>query len=159
MKTFTVMVEKLTKYDLMKSAMEFTSDRCIEKLTDESIRWMYDAEHSPIRTQMWKIMLFNIPTYVSVHLVRHKIGVEHFVKSNRRSNEVVTRDTPVNHLIVANAQAIINMARVRLCGKADVKTQEVMREIVKVIANADPWLAEFLMPTCMRIGRCPERLS
>ena len=51
------------------------------------------------------------------------------------------------------------MARVRLCGKADEQTQEVMRMIVKEIAKEDPIFAEFLMPTCMRIGRCPERVS
>ena len=51
------------------------------------------------------------------------------------------------------------MARVRLCGKADEQTQAVMRMIVKEIAKEDPIFAEFLMPTCMRIGRCPERVS
>lgn len=154
-----VIVKKLTDYKIMQKAMEFTSDKSV-KLTEENEKWMYDAEHSPIRTQIWSIEMYNIPTYVSVHFSRHKThNPEHFVKSNRKSNEKVTRETPVNHMIIANSQALINMARVRLCGKADVKTQEVMREIVKEIKKEDSIFAEFLIPTCERLGRCPEKYS
>ena len=50
------------------------------KVSEEWKRKMLKAEHSPIRTLMFTIRL-TIPYFVSTHLVRHKIGVEHYVQS------------------------------------------------------------------------------
>ena len=41
------------------------------------------AEHSPIRLLTFTVRITDLPYWVSVHLVRHKIGVEHFVKTQR----------------------------------------------------------------------------
>ena len=41
------------------------------------------AEHSPIRLLVMTIKITDIPYYVVGHFVRHKVGVEHFVKSQR----------------------------------------------------------------------------
>lgn len=46
------------------------------------------AEHSPIRCLQFRIRLENLPYWVSVHLVRHKIGVEHFVTTQRDDRDV-----------------------------------------------------------------------
>jgi hypothetical protein len=117
---------------------------------------MYRAEHSPIRTRMFVVEMYEIPTYVSVHFVRHKIGVEHFVQSNRGASEIVTRDTPVNHMMFLNAQALIQMARKRLCGKSSEKTRELMGEIRHHLAYVDQALAAHMVPECEYRGFCPE---
>lgn len=43
----------------------------------------YLMEHSPLRQDEYCIEMKNIPSFVSVHMVRHKIGVEHFVLTSR----------------------------------------------------------------------------
>ena len=75
-----ITVTKLTDKSLVDRACSFTAGSSVEV---KSLYKMYKSEHSPIRTQMFWIEMEDIPTFVSVHLVRHKIGVEHFVKSNR----------------------------------------------------------------------------
>lgn len=150
-----VTIKKLTNYNLMKLAMEYTSDKSVT-LNEQNISWMYNAEHSPIRTQIYSIELRGIPTYVSVHLTRHKIGVEHFVKSNRDKDETITRETLVNHLMIINANALINMARKRLCNKADIQTVHVMECIKNELIKEDSSLARHLVPECEYRGRCPE---
>ncbi|MEN8219753.1 MAG: hypothetical protein ABFS56_26075 [Pseudomonadota bacterium] len=86
--------------------------------------------------------MLNIPTFVSVHLVRHKIGVEHFVLSRRDDRpagkgEIPTRLTPVDHAMFMNAAALIAMGRKRLCCKAHPKTIAVMMKIKKAIGLVD----------------------
>ena len=45
--------------------------------TDEWKKKILAAEHSPVRTLMYTIVMHDIPYYCSVHIVRHKYGVEH----------------------------------------------------------------------------------
>jgi hypothetical protein len=104
----------------------------------------------------------DLPTFVSVHFVRHKIGVEHFVKTMRDDlyvdpDFVADRNTPVNHGMLINLQALIQMCRKRLCYKAHKKAVAAMRKIVKAVLEIDPELRPFLVPECAyRNGYCPE---
>lgn len=54
--------------------------------SDEWKRRILDAGHSPIRTLMFTVRM-EIPYYVSVHFVRHKVGVEHYVRSQRNDRQ------------------------------------------------------------------------
>ena len=149
-----VTVEKITGPDLMRRACSCTIDRD----SKASLSAMYRAEHSPIRTQLFWVEM-TIPTFVSVHFVRHKHGVEHFVKSNRddRGGEEANRHTPVRHGMLINAQALINMARKRLCGQAHDETKKAMALIRAGVAAVDSELAQFMVPECVyRSGFCPE---
>lgn len=120
------------------------------------------AEHSPVRTLLWTICMKEIPSYVSVHFTRHKIGVEHYVKSQRNDRQTVydrcaaRQDAPVNHILDINAQALIAMARKRLCFKADPVTQDIMRKIVDAVIAAGPEMEPFLVRQCEYTGRCDE---
>ena len=149
-------VDKVTTESLMKRACRMT----IRGESNVSLEKMYRCEHSPIRTQLFWIEMYDIPTFVSVHLVRHKYGVEHFVCSNRDDrggDSHCDRDTPVNHGMLLNAQALINMARKRLCSKAHPKTIEVMQAICKAVNEVDPVLVHYLVPECdYRGGICYE---
>lgn len=148
-----VLVEKITAFDLMNECCGTTLGK--GATAPDPFR-MYKAEHSPIRTQEFRVRMIGIPTFVSVHLVRHKFGVEHFVKSNREDRPGFTgdggRDHPVNHDMVLNAQALISMARKRLCYHAHEKTQEVMRLIRARVADVDPALAQAMVPDCVYRG-------
>ena len=105
----------------------------------------------------------NIPSYVSVHFTRHKIGVEHFVqtmRTDRGAEKVADRNTPVNHAMFINAQSLINMARKRLCRAAAPEAVELMELIKEHVQLADPDLAICMVPEGIyRGGRCVEGLQ
>lgn len=154
-----IKIKKLTDIKLARKACEFTihSDKAESKIRLDKL---YQCEHSPIRTQMFWVELKNIPTFVSVHLVRHKIGVEHFVKTMRDEfidGDKVNRLTPVNHAMLINAQSLINLSRKRLCYKASKETREVMYAIRNFISFIDKDLSERMVPECeYRGGICNE---
>lgn len=151
-----ISVRKLTDKSLVDLSCSYTVDH---EVNVKNMVKMYKSEHSPIRTQMFAIEMKGIPTYVSVHLVRHKFGVEHYVKSNRpdRGGDAkADRDTPVNHLMVVNAQALINMARKRLCGVASIETKIVMQKIWYCINEIDPDLAQCMVADCEYRQGCHE---
>ena len=153
-----ITVEKLTTVDLARQACKFTIHGHKDSLI--SLKKAYQCEHSPMRTQLFWIEMIGIPNFVSVHLVRHHIGVEHFVQTmrdDRGAGEVANRNTPTNHGILINAQALINMARKRLCMKAHAETRLVMSEIIEGVASVDPDLAAVMVPECeYRGGVCRE---
>ena len=151
-----VKVTKLTLYKLMNEACAATTGGLVPNIDPYRL---YKSEHSPIRTQFFWVEMRDIPTFVSVHLVRHKIGVEHFVKSNRpdRGGDAdANRMTPVNHCMLINAQALISMARKRLCNKASKETRDVMYEIRDQVAIDDDALARAMVPDCIYRHECHE---
>ena len=119
------------------------------------------AEHSPIRLIELTIRMRGIPYWVSVHLVRHKIGIEHFVSTQRTDRTGVNRDelpqnALVDHTIRVNAQALITISRKRLCSKAAPETELVWRAVRKAVKEVEPELASVMVPECVYRGFCPE---
>lgn len=154
-----IKITPLTDTSLMNKAAAFTSGKDVNISNKE--KW-YTSEHSPIRTQMFWIEMYDMPTFVSVHLVRHKIGVEHFVRSNREDrggNIEANRYTPINHAMLINAQALITMSRKRLCKKASEETRGVFQEIKDKIGGIDIDLYNCMVPECQYRGRCTELKS
>lgn len=142
-------------------ALNTAGKRFTGEVSSEWKRKILRAEHSPIRTLMFTIRM-EIPYYVSVHFCRHKYGVEHYVQSQRNDRQdsydrcAARQDAPVVHIMDINVQALMTMARRRLCGQADPETRRVMREIVGAVVEKCPELEEFLVPMCEYRGRCPE---
>lgn len=119
------------------------------------------AEHSPIRQLIYKWKWLSIKYWVSVHLVRHKIGIEHFVSTQRTDRTGENRDVKpqaetVNHECIANAQSIINISRKRLCSQASPETQKVWTKLLEEIHKHDPILYSVCVPECVYRGFCPE---
>lgn len=131
--------------------------------TDEWKKKILEAEHSPIRTLEFCFRM-EIPYWVSVHFVRHKFGVEHFVQSQRDDRAVNTiprKDKPqgemVSHIMYINAQELINMSHRRLCKQASPETRYVMNEIVRLVVEKCPEFEDVLVPMCVyRNGKCTE---
>ena len=150
-----IKVNKITGKELLRLAASYT----IGKDSKLSLKKGYKCEHSPIRTQIFIVEMINIPTFVSVHFVRHNVGVTHFVTSNRDDRGgtgTEDRNTEVKHMMIINAQSLIAMARKRLCFKSHRATVNVMRGIKKVITDIDHALFERLVPECIYRGLCPE---
>ena len=122
------------------------------------------AEHSPIRLLTFTIRLKDIPYWVSVHLSRHKHGIEHFVSTQRSDRTGVRRDelpqgALVTHTINVNAQALINISRKRLCNQASTETWAAWHEVVREVKSWEPELASVCVPECVYRGFCPEMKS
>lgn len=122
---------------------------------------MLKCRHSPIRTLMFTIRMV-IPYYVSNHFVRHKIGVEHYVQSqrnDRQSNydrEAAPQSAMVTHIMDIDATQLMSMANARLCVMADPTTRYVMALICKTVEDSNPEFVGHLKPMCEYLHECPE---
>lgn len=66
--------------------------------------------------------------------------------------ENADRYTKVNLGLCINAQALINMAKERLCSDASSETRDIFKAIKAKIAEVEPELAPFLVPKCIYRG-------
>lgn len=150
-------IQKLTNADLLHRANEFTTGH----ESRMSLATAYRLGHSPIRTQLFWVELREIPLFVASQLVRQHVGVQFFQKSHRPDRNPNAKDegrmTPTDLAFICNAEALINMAHKRLCGKASAETREVVKAICELIEERDPDLYQHLVPQCVyRGGICPE---
>lgn len=135
-----------------------------DKDSEPSSLWKYRmilAEHSPIRMLQFRVKMQNLKSWVSVHLVRHKFGIEHWVRTQRTDRTGVNRDLSpqgvlIEHEFLANAQAIIFISRKRLCGCASVETREAWMKVIDVVREVCPELANACVPDCVYRGWCYE---
>lgn len=124
-------------------------------------RKMLKCEHSPIRTLMFTIKM-EVPYYVSTHFVRHKIGVEHYVTSqrndrqNKYDRDAAPQNAMVTHIMDVNAEQLMFMSNRRLCGMADPTTRYTMAKICVAVEKVNPEFRGFLRPMCMKLHECPE---
>jgi len=155
----TVSVNKLTDISLAHKAIESTVR--VPMKAKATLDKIYKWEHSPTRTQLFWIEITDIPTFVSVHLVRHSAtGQQHFVQSNRPDRDgegEANRLTPIKHSMLLNAQHLIDMSRKRLCYQASLETRTQWLKVQDAISKVDPDLAKHMVPNCIYRGNvCPE---
>ena len=122
------------------------------------------AEHSPIRQIIIKARWTDLKYWVSVHLVRHWLGIVHWVRTQRTDRTGVDRNgieqgALVEHEIEANAQAIINISRKRLCTNASPETREAWTAFLNSFAVKQPELLDVCVPDCIYRGYCYEYVS
>ena len=157
-------IQKVTSWTDVLNAARFTQ-RLPLKSGEPSVKWkkkIIKAEHSPLRCLMFNIDFYDIPYYVSVHLVRH-VHAQPFVSTSRPDidghqspREEQHKTDPVNMRLFLNAQEIINISKVRLCNKAELETRKIWNEVIKVLRNTEPGLANACVPSCIYRGHCPE---
>lgn len=119
------------------------------------------SEHSPIRRIKFYWRWVCLKYWVSVHFVRHKIGIDHWIRTQRTDRTGVNRDdipqgAYVEHACEANAQTLINMSRKRLCAGASPETREAWQEVKDKVALVEPELASVMVKECIYRGFCPE---
>lgn len=129
------------------------------------------AEHSPIRLLEYEWTWKNIMQWVTTHLVRHHEGCEKFVHSQRGDRRAILEEYNVDSRdklpqgalndmdMTANAQALINISRKRLCACASRETREAWKQVKAKISEVDPILASKMVPECLYRGFCPEWIS
>ena len=132
--------------------------------SDDFKRKILRAEHSPIRGLIFCFKVTNLKSWVATHLVRHHVGVEKWVRTQRTDRTGLDRNeipqgAEVEMEIEANTQALINMARKRLCSQASPETREVMIAMKKEVEKVDPIVADVMVKECVYRGYCPEMWS
>lgn len=177
-----VIVERITPIRIMREACEMT----FNGKSEMSIQRMAMYEHSPLRTLLYWVKLYDIPLFCSTQLLRHHVGSQAFqltCRSDRKGghnhfkeridaicesiragsdkdaiDELVglkdnaDRYTKVNLGLCLNAQALINMAKERLCSDASLETREIFKAIKAGVEKVDPELGPFLVPKCIYRG-------
>lgn len=152
-----VTVQRLTDHTLMHRAMQITANH--DRPIETEPYTLYKSEHSPIRTQLFWIEMHGIPTFVSTHFVRHHVGVVHYVQSNRvdhGGDPDAGRNTPINHAMLANAQALISMSRARLCHRASKETRDVLLAIRHEMYSIDYALTLAMVADCEYRNECVQ---
>jgi hypothetical protein len=124
------------------------------------------AEHSPIRLIHINWTWDKIKHWITVHYVRHHVGVEPFVGTQRDDRTGIPRDglpqsEPTNMSMEANPQSLINMAKVRLCYMAHKETRELMEDLKCVLHNIPETaeIANVMVPSCVYRYGCPEKFG
>jgi hypothetical protein len=119
------------------------------------------SEHSPIRLIEIKWRWEGIKSWISVHFARHWLGWDKWISTQRNDRTGVDRDkspqdTPVNYDGKGNAQALINVARFRLCNSAHPETRTYMEDLKESIHEFEPELSDVMQRNCIYRGGCPE---
>jgi len=120
------------------------------------------SEHSPIRKLKLAWRWLGLRYWVSTHFVRHKLGIEHFIATQRTDRTGIDRNeipqgALVNHESEANAQALMFISRRRFCTCASKETQEAWYAVKNEVAKVEPELASVMVRECVyRNGLCPE---
>ena len=157
-------ITRVTSWADVLNAARFTQRK--EPISGEpSVNWkkkIIKAEHSPLRCLMFNIDFYDIPNYVSVHLVRH-VHAQPFVSTSRPDidgkqipREEQKKIDPVNMRLFLNAQEIINISRVRLCNKAELQTRTIWNKVIEELSKTEPELAAACVPNCIYRSNCPE---
>jgi hypothetical protein len=149
----------------IKNATMTTIGKSVSTAPDDE--WKYKillSEHSPIRKLKFSWVWHDLPSWVSVHFVRHKVGIEHFVKTQRTDRTGIDRNNLLQGALViheceANAQTIMNISRKRLCLQASIETREAWGLLLSEIKKVEPILYSLCVPECVYRGGCPEFFS
>ena len=165
-----VRMEQVTLWNRVLNAARRTIGKA--PLTKEpSDSWkakMLLAEHSPIRLLEFEWSWFDIRQWVTAHLVRHHEGCEKFVHTQRGDRRAILEEYNVDSReelpqgalndmdMTANAQALINISRKRLCNCASKETREAWKQVKEAIREKDPVMASKMVPECIYRGFCPE---
>lgn len=153
--------------------------------SDKFKRQILLAEHSPIRLLEYDFTIADVRQWVTVHLVRHHVGCEKFVHSQRQDIndqvEVITKrlievlkeegllregwrerdymfQGETNEMDMScNAQSFMSISRKRLCyGCTSPETRQAWELVIESLREVDPILAEKCAPDCIYRGFCPE---
>lgn len=158
-----IKVRIISDWDNALSAARFTVGKATPEGKMPSDKWKHQmcaSEHSPLREVVYRVECYDIPRRAMSHLVRHHEGIEKYVETSRPDRNPNADPDKVNVAFTINAQALIQISRLRLCNKAWVETKAVWIMVVKAISEIDPIVAKYCVQNCVyRNGLCPENPS
>lgn len=124
-----------------------------------------EARHSPIRYLVYSFQIMGIPSWVATHLVRHHVGFQPYVRSQRNDRQdeydrnAARQDAPVDMIIDINAEALQVLANKRLCMLAAEETRRVVEKMCALAEDHTPEFDGLLVPACVHQGsKCHEMM-
>ena len=117
------------------------------------------AEHSPIRDLSFRWRWDGIKSWVATHFARHHWECRISTQRTDRTGvprDKLPQDAPVTFVGEANAQALIDTMRKRLCFQAAPETRKYAEDLKSAIKEIDPQIAFVLVPNCVYRAGCPE---
>ena len=159
------MIESPTENDWMavkQRALVTAGKKAINPPDEEWKHKMLEARHSPIRRLHFAFYMHDIPSWITVHLVRH-VHAQPFVRSQRNDRQSsydrtkAPQDTPVDMIWDLNAEALMIVANKRLCNQASAETRAVVKEMCRLVEEKYPEFKGLLVPMCeYQNGACHE---
>lgn len=158
-------IKRITSWERVLNACRMTVNKkyLAKEPSDEFKKALIRSEHSPLRMLEYDITIHDVPYWIHAELCRHHIGVEKFVTTSRpdrvpggKSRHELPQDALVSMTLSMNAQAIINVSRLRLCRKAAQETQDVWHAVIGKLREVEPLLADACVRNCLYRGFCPE---
>ena len=143
-----------TWMEVKQRALVTIGKKAVTPPTSEWKHKMLEARHSPIRKLVYSFYVKDLPSWVSVHLVRHHEGFQPFVKSQRndRQNDYdrnkAPQDSPVEMIMDINAEALMVIANKRLCMQASPETRSLVKEMCRLAEENTPEFNGLLVPMC-----------
>ena len=124
-------------------------------ISDELLRFLIRAGHSP--AEEWEVWIdATVPERVHTHVVRHE-EIGKYVATSRPD---IVGERPKDGMrklsMRINAKRLVEIMRIRLCGKAWWETRLLFRAIAAKVIELEPCLDGLFAPTCVWYGFCPE---
>lgn len=119
------------------------------------------SEHSPIRLLRIKWRWPQVKSWVATHFSRHWLGFDKWVGTRRtewlgRDRSELPQGELVPMSVCANAQALINVSRYRLCYRASAETREYIEDVKQEVHKSEPEISNVMVPNCVYRCGCPE---
>lgn len=124
--------------------------------TPPSLEWkkkITEARHSPIRRLRFSFDMEGIPSWVSVHFVRH-VHAQPYVRTQRNDRQSnydrakAPQDSPVDMIFDVNGEELLVILNKRLCRQASPETRRIAEIMKDLVIEKCPELEEFLVPMC-----------
>jgi hypothetical protein len=161
----SVTVNRVTSQERALDAARMTVGKAFTSKSPTEGWWrkILFARHSPIRTVEFDIILRGVPEWIHTHLVRHHVGIEKFVRTQRpdrtdddRKRSEIPQGECKDMLLSINAESLMLISQKRLCKQASPETRYIWSRVVDEVAKIDPILANLCVPECVYRGVCPE---
>ena len=131
--------------------------------TEEWKRRSLEARHSYIRELPFMFRITGIPYWVAMHLVRHHVGCQPYIKTQRNDRQKIydrgdaPQNTPVDMMWSLNAEALMTIANKRLCKLAAMETRKVVMTMCRLVLIQCPEFTGMFVPACdYHGGKCYE---
>jgi len=138
--------------EVRKRALITIDKRPIHPLSEDWLKSILRARHSPIRRAMYSFLFVDIPSNTATHFARH-VHAQPYISTLRedrmhQDGDHAPRCTPVQMILDVNAEELMIMANKRLCGQASPITQHIMTGMCSLVNQVNPFMQEFLVPMC-----------
>lgn len=112
------------------------------------------ARHSYIRELKFGFLISNVPYYVAMHLVRHHVGCQPYVRTQRNDRQSeydrgsAPQNAPVDMIWTMNAESLMVVSNKRLCKQAAEETRHIVYAMCRAVETTCPEFIGVLVPMC-----------